>query len=78
MIEKEINKVEFMQTSDDVMNFLKRNGHKIETKGKDNPKLSAFRRNIYFPNFLFDKGLSGHRDDRFLIKIEAQDQGVIY
>lgn len=68
----------FMQMSDDVMNFLKRNGYKVETKDKDSPKLTAFRRNIYFPNFLFDRGLSGHRDERFLIKIEAQDQGVIY
>jgi len=75
---KEINKEEFIQMSDDVMHFLKRNGYKIETKDKDSPKLTAFRRNIYFPNFLFEIGLSGHRDERFLIKIEAQDQGVIY
>ena len=75
---KEINKEELMQMSDDVMHFLKRNGYKVETKDKDSPKLTAFRRNIYFPNFLFDIGLSGHRDERFLIKIEAQDQGVTY
>ena len=75
---KEINNEEFLQMSDDVINFLKRNGYKVETKDKDSPKLTAFRRNIYFPKFLFDTGLSGHRDERFLIKIEAQDQGVSY
>ena len=75
---KETNKEEFMQISDDVMQFLRRNGYKVESKDKDNPKLTAFRKNIYFPTFLFDIGLSGHRDERFLIKIEAQDQGVAY
>ena len=64
--------------SEDVMQFLKRNGYKVESKDKNSPKLTAFRRNIYFPKFLFDIGLSGHRDERFLIKIEAQDQGVTY
>ena len=75
---KEMNKEEFLQMSDDVMHFLKRNGYKVETKDKRSPKLTAFRRNIFFPEFLFDLGLSGHRDERFLIKIEAQDQGVTY
>jgi len=75
---KETNKEEFLQMSDDVMQFLRRNGYKVESKDKDSPKLTAFRRNIYFPAFLFDIGLSGHRDERFLIKIEAQDQGVTY
>jgi predicted nucleotidyltransferase component of viral defense system len=75
---KETNKEEFMQMSDDVMQFLRRNGYKVESKDKISPKLTAFRKNIYFPTFLFDIGLSGHRDERFLIKIEAQDQGVAY
>ena len=75
---KEIDKEEFLQMSEDVMQFLKRNGYKVESKDKNSPKLTAFRRNIYFPKFLFDIGLSGHRDERFLIKIEAQDQGVTY
>lgn len=75
---KAMNKEEFLKISDDVMQFLKRNGYKVESRDKDSPKLTAFRRNIYFPEFLFDLGLSGHRDERFLIKIEAQDQGVAY
>jgi predicted nucleotidyltransferase component of viral defense system len=75
---KEMNKEEFLKMSDDVMLFLIRNGYKVESRDKNNSKLTAFRRNIYFPEFLFDLGLSGHRDERFLIKIEAQDQGVNY
>lgn len=40
--------------------------------------MTAFRRNIHFPQLLFDLELTGHRDERFLIKIEAQDQGISY
>lgn len=75
---KDISKEEFLQISDDVMQFLRRSGYKVESKDKDSPKLTAFRKNIYFPEFLFNIGLSRHRDERFLIKIEAQDQGVAY
>lgn len=75
---KEMNIEEFRQMSDSIMNFLRRNGYEVESKDKESPKLTAFRRNIYFPEFLFKTGLSGHRDERFLIKIEAQDQGVTY
>ncbi len=75
---KEINKEEFLQMSDEIILFLKRNGYKVESKDKESTKLTAFRKNIYFPDFLFDIGLSRHRDERFLIKIEAQDQGVNY
>ena len=75
---KEMTKEEFMKMSDDVMYFLIRNGYKVESRDKNSSKLTAFLRNIYFPEFLFDLGLSGHRDERFLLKIEAQDQGVRY
>jgi predicted nucleotidyltransferase component of viral defense system len=75
---KEMNKEEFLNMSDDVMQFLRRSGYKVESRDKDSPKLAAFRKNIYFPAFLFDIGLSGHRDARFLIKLEAQDQRVAY
>jgi predicted nucleotidyltransferase component of viral defense system len=75
---KEMTKEEFMKMSDDVMLFLTRNGYTVESRDKNSSKLTAFRRNIYFPRFLFDLGISGHMDERFLIKIEAQDQGVRY
>jgi predicted nucleotidyltransferase component of viral defense system len=75
---KEMNQEVFLQMSDDVLSALKRNGYKVESKDKKSPKLTAFRRNIYFPQFLLDLGLSGHREESFLIKLEAQDQGVTY
>lgn len=69
---------EFMAMTDDVITFLRRSGLNAEPRDKANPKLSAYRRNIYFPQLLFDLKLTGHRDERFLLKIEAQDQGVPY
>ena len=43
-----------------------------------NKKLTAFRRNIHFPELLFELGLSGHKEERFLIKIESEDQQMLY
>lgn len=67
-----------MEMTDGIVAFLKNSGLNVESRDKVNPKLTAFRRNIYFPEFLFELGLTGHRDERFLLKIEAQDQGVPY
>ncbi len=75
---KEMNEEVFLQMSDDVISALRRNGYKVESRDKKSPKLTAFRRNIYFPQFLLDLGLSGYREESFLIKLEAQDQGVTY
>ena len=43
-----------------------------------NKKLTAFRRNIHFPELLFELGLSGHKEERFLIKVEREDQQMSY
>lgn len=75
---KDMDREEFMQMTDDVLVFLLRNGLDAMAKDKDNPNLTAFRRNIYFPQLLFDLQLTNHREERFLIKIEAQDQNVDY
>jgi predicted nucleotidyltransferase component of viral defense system len=69
---------EFSQMSGNVIRYLEHNGYRVELRDRENPKLTAFRSNIYFPQLLFDFGLSGHKEERFLIKIEAQDQGVDY
>jgi len=69
---------EFKTMTDDVLFFLRMNDFNVETRDRENPKLTAFRRNFYFPSLLFEMNLTGHRDERFLIKIEAQDQGVDY
>jgi predicted nucleotidyltransferase component of viral defense system len=75
---KNLSEDDFIQMTNGVIQFLTRFGLKVEVRDKENTKLKAFRRNIYFPEFLFDLGLSGHKDERFLIKIENQDQGIIY
>lgn len=49
---KDMTKEDFMGLTDKVVSFLRRNGLNVETRDKDNPKLTAFRRNLYFPLFL--------------------------
>ena len=75
---KNFSEQEFAEMTDGIVAFLKKSGLNAESRDKVNPKLTAFRRNIYFPEFLFELGLTGHRDERFLLKIEAQDQSVPY
>ena len=55
-----------------------RNGLPAETKARESDRLTAFRRSIVFPGFLNDLGLSPFREERFLMKVEAQDQGRGY
>ncbi|MCF0220074.1 MAG: nucleotidyl transferase AbiEii/AbiGii toxin family protein [Muribaculaceae bacterium] len=75
---KDMSEAEFMTMTDEVLAFLRTNDFNVEARDKANPKLTAFRRNIYFPGLLFELNLTGHKEERFLIKIEAQDQGVAY
>jgi len=75
---KEFSENEFMEMTNGILRFLQRSGLRVIPKDKNNKKLEAFRRNIYFPELLFDLGLSGHREERFLIKVESQDQLVNY
>ncbi len=75
---KDLSKEEFTKMTNGIVRFLVRSGFRIETRDKENPKLTAFRRNLYFPELLFDLALSGHKEERFLIKIESQDQEIRY
>ena len=75
---KDLSKEEFVEMTNGVIRFLERSGLRVEAKDKENPKLTAFRRNIHFPELLFDLGLSRHKEERFLIKVERQDQQVGY
>jgi predicted nucleotidyltransferase component of viral defense system len=69
---------DFQKMSNDVVTFLVRSGFKAVMREKDSGKRTAFSRSIYFPEFLFELGLSGHKDERFMVKLEAQDQGIDY
>jgi predicted nucleotidyltransferase component of viral defense system len=75
---KNFSESEFLAMTDDVLQFLQRAGFRVETRDKTNEKLKAFRRNIYFPELLFELNLSAYKEERFLIKIESQDQHFEY
>ena len=75
---KDLSEAEFMAMTDSVVQYLRQNNLEVETRDTPNPKLTAFRRNLYFPQMLFNLGLTGHKEERLLLKIEAQDQGVPY
>ncbi|MEA4841410.1 MAG: nucleotidyl transferase AbiEii/AbiGii toxin family protein [Bacteroidales bacterium] len=75
---KNFSQEDFTKMTDEILTFLQRSGLKSETRDKANDKLTAFRRNFFFPEFLFELGLSGYREERFLIKVESQDQGFDY
>ena len=70
---KQLNAEEFISMTDALVEYLRLNGLQVELRDKENPRLTAYRRNIYFPELLFDMNLTGHREERFLMKIEAQD-----
>ena len=61
---KDLTDDEFKEMTDGVLTFLHRSGINVEARDKSTPKLSAFRRNIYFPKFLFELGLTGHQLDQ--------------
>ena len=71
---KDLEKDEFMEMTDGVLRFLQLNGLKVIIKDRKSEKLSAFRRSYHFPGFLFDMGMTGHREERFMLKIESEDQ----
>jgi predicted nucleotidyltransferase component of viral defense system len=75
---KDFLESDFLRMTDDILVFLQRSGLRVETRDKQNEKLKAFRRNIYFPELLFEMGLSGYKEERFLIKIETQNQNFDY
>ena len=75
---KNLTEKEFIRMSDDVLTFLQSSGFHVEAREREKNGLKAFRRSLYFPQLLFNSGLSGHREERFLLKIESQDQQTPY
>ena len=75
---KDFSKQEFTEMTDEVIRFLNRSGLNVEPRDRDNARLTAYRRSIYFPELLFDMDLSRHREERFLLKIEMQNQETDY
>ncbi len=75
---KDFSAEDFAEMSQSVLTFLKRSGIQAETREKQSDKLTAFRSRIYFPELLFELGLSAYEEERFLIKIESQNQEFEY
>jgi predicted nucleotidyltransferase component of viral defense system len=69
---------DFTEMSQSVLTFLQRSGIRAETREKQGKKLTAFRSRIYFPELLFELGLSAYKEERFLIKLESQNQEFEY
>src|SRR5574344_2313361 len=51
---KNFSQENFTKMTDDILAFLQRSGLRAETRDKANDRLKAFRRNLYFPELLFD------------------------
>lgn len=75
---KDMTAEEFAEMTDALIAFCRKSGLEVEARDKDSSRLTAYRRNIHFPGLLFNLGLTGHREQRFLLKMEAQDQGIDY
>jgi predicted nucleotidyltransferase component of viral defense system len=75
---KKLSKDEFNEMTDGILRFLQRNGLNVVAKDRDSDKLTAFRRSIFFPELLFELGLTGHREEKLLIKVESEDQLINY
>jgi predicted nucleotidyltransferase component of viral defense system len=75
---KDLSENDFKKMTDAVATYLRDFGLPVEIRDRQESKLTAFRRNLYFPELLFNMNLSGYKSQRFLIKIESQDQHVAY
>lgn len=75
---KDFDERAFAGLTNRIVEYLRDSGYHVEPKTKKGERLTAFRRSLYFPELLFELGLSVYREQRFLIKVEAMDQGVSY
>lgn len=69
---------DFVRFTDSLIAHLRRNGINAVSKERESDRLTAMRRSILFPGLLHELGLSAFREERFMMKIEAQDQGREY
>jgi len=74
-----LSRKEFIDFTDEAIKRIQNEGIEVlaDDKEKDT-KLTAFRRNINFPQLLYNMGISGHKEKRFLIKIESEPHHFIY
>lgn len=70
-----IGRQDFETLSERVKRALELQGYTVELK---NTCQDAFRASLRFPGLLRDSGISGHRDEKLLIQIDTEPQGVRY
>ena len=75
---KQLTREDFAAMTDGLIAYLRRNGLPVAAKDQESDRLTAYRRSILFPGLLKDLGLSPFADERFLMKVEAQDQEFAY
>ncbi|MBU0488469.1 MAG: nucleotidyl transferase AbiEii/AbiGii toxin family protein [Bacteroidetes bacterium] len=69
----------FVAMTDSLVNYINKTGIKAVVEDREKElKLKAFRRNIVLPGFLQEHRVSAIKEEKFLIKIECQNQGVQY
>ena len=70
-----IGRQDFETLSQRVKRALELQGYTVELK---NTYQDALRASLRFPGLLHDSGISGHRDEKLLIQIDTEPQGVRY
>ena len=70
-----IDRHDFETLSQRVKRALELQGYTVELK---NTYQEAFRASLRFPGLLYNSGISGHRDEKLLIQIDTEPQGVRY
>ena len=66
---------DFEALSQRVKKTLELQGYVVDLK---NTYQDAFRASLRFPGLLRDSGISGHRDEKLLIQIDTEPQGIQY
>ena len=70
-----ISWLDFEMLSQKVKRALELEGYPVELK---RTRGDAFRASLRFPGVLYDNGISGHRDEKLLIQIDTEPQGIRY
>ena len=70
-----IGRHDFEALSQRVKRNLQLQGYTVELKITYQ---NAFRASLRFPGLLYNSGISGHRDEKLLIQIDTEPQGVRY
>lgn len=70
-----LDDIRFEQLSEHIGEQLKREGYQVTIQVV---RKTAFHCHVRFPALLFEQGLSGYRDQRLLIQIDTEPQGIDY